>query len=477
MQDRPTCTAGAAGLGAAPEKGTTSMTALSLQQAIDRSGGNPARMLRSDPRGPYQFPIPQVEYANWRDEQRVWRESAILFDQSFHMSDVYFRGPDTKRLFSDVGVNSFATFGKNKAKQFVAVNPRGLFIGDAILFGLDEDEYVLVGAPVAANWVQFHAETGDYEVEVTRDEASTINPRERLLFRYQIQGPSALEIVESASGTGLDRITFFNIGEFEIAGVPVRALNHTMVGTPGQEHTGLEIFGPREHSARVKDALLEAGTRFGMREGGALSYPTTSNESGWIARPLPAIYTGDDLKAYREYLPGEGFEAHASLAGSFVSDSIEDYYLTPYDLGYGRVVRFDHDFVGREALEEVAAGPSRRKVWLEWDEEDTGRVITSSLFGGGRGAKYLGLPTGGYSLIHYDRVLHDGADAGLAMDPMFTVNHGRVVSLATVDAELAEDGQRLTLVWGDEASIGVKPRVEQHRETEVHVTVRTSAAG
>jgi vanillate/3-O-methylgallate O-demethylase len=60
---------------------------------------------------------------------------------------------------------------------------------------------------------------------------------------------------------------------------------------------------------------------------------------------------------------------------------------------------------------------------------------------------------------------------------MFTVNHGRVVSLATVDAELAEDGQRLTLVWGDEASIGVKPRVEQHRETEVHVTVRTGAAG
>jgi glycine cleavage system aminomethyltransferase T len=330
------------------------MTAFSLQQAIDRSGGNPARMLRSDPRGPYQFPIPQVEYANWRDEQRVWRESAILFDQSFHMSDVYFRGPDTKRLFSDVGVNSFTTFGKNKAKQFVAVNPRGLFIGDAILFGLDEDEYVLVGAPVAANWVQFHAETGDYEVEVTRDEASTINPRERLLFRYQIQGPSALEIVESASGARLDRIKFFNIGEFEIAGVPVRALNHTMVGTPGQEHTGLEIFGPREHSARVKDALLEAGTRFGMREGGALSYPTTSNESGWIARPLPAIYTGDDLKAYREYLPGEGFEAHASLAGSFVSDSIEDYYLTPYDLGYGRVVRFDHDRCRTDPPEGVA---------------------------------------------------------------------------------------------------------------------------
>jgi glycine cleavage system aminomethyltransferase T len=452
------------------------MTASSLQQAIDHSGGNPARMLRSDPRGPYPFPIPQREYANWRDEQRVWRETAILFDQSFHMSDVYFRGPDTKRLFSEVGVNSFAAFGRNKAKQFVAVNPSGQYIGDAILFGLDEDEYALVGAPAAANWVQFHAEGGDYRVEVTRDDASPVNPRERLVFRYQLQGPAALEIVKAASDGTLGRIKFFNIGDFEIAGVPVRALNHTMVGTPGHEYTGLEIFGPREHSARVKDALLAAGEPFGMLQGGALSYPTTSNESGWIARPVPAIYTGDDLKPYRTYLPGHGFEAHASLAGSFHSDSIEDYYLTPYDLGYGRVVSFDHDFIGREALEKTAAGPTRRKVWLDWDETDTGRVLTSALFGGGYGAKYLGLPTGGYSVLHYDRVLHDGALAGLAMDPMFTVNHGCVVSLATVDAHLAKDGQRLTLVWGDEASIGVKPQVEPHRETQVTVTVRTVAA-
>ncbi|MFJ2755465.1 hypothetical protein ACIO3S_07710 [Nocardioides sp. NPDC087217] len=450
------------------------MTTPNLEQAIDRSGGNPAKMLRADGRGPYQFPIPQMEYANWRDEQRVWRESAIFFDQSFHMSDVYFRGPDAKRLLSEVGVNSFRTFGRDKAKQFVATNPRGHVIGDAILFGLDEEEYALVGSPVAANWVQFHAETGGYKVDVERDDASPINPRERLLFRYQVQGPAALEIVQKASGGTLGRVKFFNIGEFQIAGVTVRALNHTMVGIPGQEHTGLEIFGPRAHSAPVKEALLEAGSGLGMLQGGAVSYPTTSNESGWIARPLPAVYTGDDMRPYREHLPAHGFEAHASLGGSFVSDSIEDYYLTPYDLGYGRVVSFDHDFIGREALEQIAVAPPRQKVWLDWDAGDTGHILTSSLFANGRGAKYLSLPTGGYSLLHYDRVLLDGTGVGVAMDPMFTMNHGNVTSLASIDAGLAEDGQRLTLVWGDEASIGVKPQVEPHRETQVRVTVRTS---
>ena len=36
----------------------------------------------------------------------------------------------------------------------------------------------------------------------------------------------------------------------------------------------------------------------------------------------------------------------ASLGGSFYSNNIEDYYLTPYDLGYGPFVKFDHEFYG-----------------------------------------------------------------------------------------------------------------------------------
>jgi vanillate/3-O-methylgallate O-demethylase len=56
------------------------------------------------------------------------------------------------------------------------------------------------------------------------------------------------------------------------------------------------------------------------------------------------------------------------------------------------------------------------------------------------------------------------------------VNHGHVVSLGMVDEELAVDGAELTLVWGDEASIGVKPQVEPHKETTVRVTVSTRDA-
>src|ERR1700722_8036243 len=117
----------------------------SLEREIERAGG-PVRMLRNAPQGAYEFPMP-AEYSNWRDEQRAWRTTAVLFNQSFHMTDIYFKGPDVRRLFSDLGVNSFATFGKDKAKQFVAVNADGRVICDAILFCLADDEFSLGGRP------------------------------------------------------------------------------------------------------------------------------------------------------------------------------------------------------------------------------------------------------------------------------------------------------------------------------------------
>ena len=450
------------------------MSSQSLEQAIQEAGGNPALMLRRLPGGPYRFPIPQEEYTNWRDEQESWRRTAVLFDQSFHMSDVYFKGRDVKRLFSDTGVNSFANFRKDKAKQFVAVNSRGFVIGDAILFAFADDEYSLVGGPAAANWVQYQSEIGDYEVKVTRDEASMWNPGDRLLFRFQLQGPKALEIVTAAAGGSIPKIKFFNIGEFDIAGTTVRALNHTMVGTPGQEMTGLEMTGPWSDHDKVFAALVDAGEAFDMRVGGWRAYPTTSNESGWIAIPVAAVYTGDDMKAYREWLPAHGFEGQASLGGSFYSENIEDFYVTPYDLGYGRVVSFDHDFIGREALEGIARAPQRRKVWLEWNDDDVARVVASSLFGGTERAKFLGMPSAWFSIVHYDKVLAGDDVAGVGMDPVYTVNHKHFVSLAMINEEHAVDGTELALVWGDEASIGHKLKVESHKATTVRVRVRTA---
>jgi vanillate/3-O-methylgallate O-demethylase len=457
-----------------PEKGEvmTTVTTDSLEDKLQRLG-NPAEWLRNVPLGPYAYPM-KSEFTNWRDEQRAWRTTAVLFDQSFHMTDVYFKGPDVVPLLSELGVNTFSNFARGKAKQFVACNYDGYVIGDAILFILEDDEVSLVGRPIVPDWVAFHAVTGGYDVTVTRDERSVDNDARRMTFRYQIQGPHALHIVEAAHGGPIERIKFFNIGEFEIAGAPIRALNHTMAGVPGLEMTGLELMGPSEYGESVMASLLEAGKEFGLREGGSRAYPTTAVESGWIPSPLPAIYTGEAMRPFRQWLSARSWEANASIGGSFYSDRIDDYYATPWDLGYGHIIKFDHEFIGREALEEMADQPHRRKVWLRWNDEDVEGVIASSLFGAEpeRG-KYLELPSSNYSTGPYDKLLIGDRVVGVSANSGYTVNVGGWSSLAMVDEAVALDGTEVTLVWGEENGGSAKPSVERHVQKRIRATIST----
>ena len=180
---------------------------------------NPVEMLQNAPAGGYVFPI-SPEFTNWRDEQEAWFKTAVLFDLSKHMTDIYFEGPDLMKLLSKLAVNTFKNFGPNKAKQIVCCNEEGFVIGDAILFGLAENKVNISGRPSVPNWVAYHAETGDYDVTVTRDIRS-VEGGQRKTFRYQIQGPNAMDIIEAAADGPVPKIKFFNIGQFSIAGCEV----------------------------------------------------------------------------------------------------------------------------------------------------------------------------------------------------------------------------------------------------------------
>jgi vanillate/3-O-methylgallate O-demethylase len=436
----------------------------SLQEVL-QTVESPVKLLRDSQTGPYAFPVVRPEFSNWRDEQRAWKETCALFDQSHHMTDLYVEGPDALKLFSDLGVNSFKSFKVNQAKQFVACNQNGYVIGDAILFYLDENRFNLVGRPPAHNWVQYNLESRQYQASAERDERSAVNQGRRKAFRYQIQGPNALRVMEIVTGKPVPDIRFFNIGVFTIAGRDVRALRHGMVGQPGWE-----LFGPWEHGDEVRNAILEAGQEFGIRQVGSRTYPTTCLESGWIPSPLPAIYKGDEMKGYRQWLKATSYEATASLGGSFYSNDIADYYLTPYDLGYGPFVKFDHDFVGRQALEEMVNNQKRKKVTLVWNPEDIARV-SGSLFQLGDIVKYIDMPLANYSTLPFDKVLKNGKTVGISTYTGYTYNERAMISLAVVDSQYSEVGTEVTLVWGEEDRGSSKPTVERHAQAEIRATV------
>ena len=441
------------------------MSPQSLEELLKKT--SPVKLLRNSAIGPYVYPVVPSEYTNWRDEQRAWQETCVLFNQSYHMTDMYVEGPDALRLLSNLGTNSFKNFGPNKAKQYVACNPEGYVIGDVILFCLEENLFNLVGRPSVHNWVQYNCETGGYNAKVTRDEraAAQTGPIVRKTYRYQIQGPTALKVMEQAIGGPLPDVKFFHMTTFTIAGKTVRALRHGMVGQPG-----FELFGPSGEGDAVKAAIVEAGQAHGLRLAGARSYSSNTLESGWIPSPLPAVFTSPKLKAYREWLPATSYEAVASLGGSFFSENIEDYYLTPFDLGYASVVKFDHDFVGREALEKISPNPKRTKVTLVLNPQDVLKAL-GTMFDKNRRAKYIDFPSAVYATWPYDQVMKNGKTIGISTWIGYSSNEGQMLTLAILDNEYAQTGNDVTLVWGERPGTGSKATVEHHVQTEFRATV------
>ncbi len=158
-----------------------------------------------------------------------------------------------------------------------------------------------------------------------------------------------------------------------------------------------------------------------------------------------------------------------SIAGSLLSDDIHDYYMTPYDLGLGRSVRFDHDFHGREALERHKENQKRHKVTLLWNADDVADVVKSQVEPGVP-AKFLDFPKARYGFYQMDEVLHDGKPVGISTDAGYVAFDQLYMSLATLDVDIA-DGSVVEVVWG-EAPISQKHSVDAvHRQVRIRATV------
>jgi vanillate/3-O-methylgallate O-demethylase len=442
----------------------------SLQDLID-STSNLVEYFRNDTVAPHSrnrpgpSPVP-AEFSNWRDEQHAWREAAVVFDQSHHMPETFLKGPDALRLLTRVGMNSFATFEPGRAKQFIGCNFQGQVIGESVLHYLGKDSFELISGMHLQDWVQFNAQTGGYDVTIERDNQTSDNCTGRTNFRFGMDGPNAEAIFQSVVEGGAPDIPFFRTARVRIAGYDVLALRHGMAG-----HKGVELSGPYANGPRVRAALVEAGKRHGLVQAGRLAYFSTPCEGGWLAYPVSAIYTDPELRAFREWLPATAWAGRAQLSGSFVSKRIEDYYLTPWDLGVNHLMKFDHDFIGRDALAAMVDKPHRRKVTLVWNKEDVAK-IQGSLFQPGIPYKYLEMPVASYGFPQADAV-HDanGRLVGMSGFCGYSGNEAEMLSLAVVEDACSEPGTTVTLTWGEPEPGTRKAHVERHRQLEVRAIV------
>jgi vanillate/3-O-methylgallate O-demethylase len=432
---------------------------------------NPVDMLRNSKIGMYVYPVVAPEFTNWRDEQGAWRDHAVLFDQSHHMDELIVEGPDAEKFLAYVGINGFGNFDLNRAKHFVPVTPAGHVIGDMIIFRERTDKFILVGRAPTANWVRFQAAIGEWQVRLFHDPRSNSRPDgERILrthYRFQIQGPDAPAIFEKINGSPVPDIQFFHVNEINIGSKKVQALRHGMAGAPG-----LEIWGPYADKSYIQSTILQAARDIGVNlvQVGSRAYSTNTLESGWIPSPLPGIYTGDGMmQDYRNWLGADSYEAAGSIGGSYVSNDISDYYVNPFELGYGFYIGWKKDdFIGKSALQKMKDGPNRKKVTFEWNKEDVLKIIASGLEQG-TPYKWIDFPQPNYASSTADMVMQGDKMMGMSMFNGYSWNERCFLSLGVVDQSVEVDDV-LTMKWGEPEQTG-KTSTEAHQQTEIRVRV------
>ncbi|MFB6298125.1 MAG: aminomethyl transferase family protein [Salinirussus sp.] len=426
---------------------------------------SPASLLRNNDfdRHTYDFPD---EYTHWIEEQRAVRETAAIVDQSYHMGNLTIEGPDALELLAYLSVNSYDSIREGdppQARNIILCNYDGYAIGDNILFYLDENTFTCVGGPWVNNWIRYNAEISDLDVETwTRYRPfAEGDPQD---FRFQVQGPNALQILEAVTDGPLPEIPFFGMDTIQINGVETFALGHGMAAMPG-----LEIFGPYDAHDEILDEILAAGEEYGLRRLGSKAYKTGKIGSGWFVMPLPAIYESEEMAGYREWLPADSMEANLVIGGSYESEDVTDYYVSPIDRDQGDLIDFEKEFVGKEALREMAEHKQRAKVTLVWDDEDVVDCF-ASLFREGDSHKFIDLPdtASTWSHTHYDRIVKDGETVGLSKYPGYLYYRREMLSLATIDVEYSEPGTEVAFVWGDSSDTA---QVERHAFKEIGATV------
>jgi vanillate/3-O-methylgallate O-demethylase len=457
------------------------VTKTNLEELIAAYGG-PMKLLRNAKHRPEQLapyssafypvgPAKPEEFSDWATEQKAWHETAVLFDLNHHMTEIAIRGRDARKLVSSLAINSPDNFHAGRASQMALCNAEGSSITDGILYSLENDEFNFVGPNIAVDWIEFQGTTGGFDVELARDERSpgyadgrAFNRRH---YRYQIQGPSAVKVIEKLTGRPFPDVKFFHYAPIQIGGITTTALRHGMVGA-----AGLELFGPFEQREEVRNAIIEAGREFGLSLVGTRAYFTNPLESGWLPVLVPAIYSSESTRAFRKWMPATHPDALFSLEGSYYSEHIEDYYVTPFMLGYHRIIKFDHDFIGSDALKQMDASGSRKKVTLAWNGEDVAQVFAAMLTRGDDTVKTLDLPVVGRVLLtdrSADAVLRDGKLVGVSFLSGYISTERTILSLAIVDNDV-EVGDELVLLWGEAGGHNDTP-VKPTKLFEIRATV------
>lgn len=263
-----------------------------------------------------------VQYEGVNIEHQTVREAVGVFDVS-HMGEFLIEGEYALDLIQKVSSNDASKLAIGKAQYSCLPNDDGGIVDDLIIYKIKEDTYLLVvnasNIEKDWNWIQ-----SKNNVEATM---RNLSEDYSLLA---IQGPKAVEAMQSLSSHDLSAIKFYNFVVGDFAGI-----DHVIISATGYTGSGgFEIYCKNSEVKQIWDKILEAGTDFGIKPIGLAARDTLRLEMGYC------------------------------LYGNDIDDT-----TSPIEAGLSWITKFTKNFTNSEALKaEKEHGAERKLVAFELDD-------------------------------------------------------------------------------------------------------------
>jgi aminomethyltransferase len=263
-----------------------------------------------------------VQYEGVNIEHETVRNAVGVFDVS-HMGEFLIEGEHALELIQKVTSNDASKLTIGKAQYSCLPNDDGGIVDDLIVYRVKEDMYLLVvnasNIEKDWNWIQSKNDVGATMRDLSEDYSL-----------LAIQGPKAIEAMQSLTSEDLSAIKFYNFVVGDFAGI-----EHVIISATGYTGSGgFEIYCKNTEVKQIWDKVLEAGADFGIKPIGLAARDTLRLEMGYC------------------------------LYGNDIDDT-----TSPIEAGLGWITKFTKDFTNSEALKaEKERGPERKLIAFELDE-------------------------------------------------------------------------------------------------------------
>lgn len=370
-------------------------------------------------------PVRAWAFDGWRTEALSWRTGCYIHGGLSGVGPVSIRGPQALEYLQSLCVNSFARFPVGTMKHGVMCNEEGLITAHGIIERVTEDNFLsFAGGPPGAS--ARNAEGFEVEIEMLS------------WYLFQIAGPTSLQVLEKVTGESLHDLKFLHFRQTSIEGIPCEIARLGMTGG-----LAYELHGPIEDAATIYDAVYQSGQEFGIQRLGWGTYLVNHIEGGFPQHTWTFMSAPPPEKWPRAMKRWE-------VSGSVDPLNVRSRCRTPVEVRWANMVKFDHDFSGREALEAEIANPRRTTVTLRWNHEDVLDVF-ASLLRGEETYKVFDLPYSPqrWPMAHADHVLKDGREIGWSSGTIYSPYYREFLSHGCIDISESEIGSEVLVQWGD----------------------------